>query len=165
MGTIPATRAEPAPPRRAMIAAEALDDLLTALRTAGYEPVGPTVGSGAIVLDELTCAADLPHGRGSATGPGGYRLTERADRAVFGHSAGPQSWKQFLHPARRALFSADRDPDTGEVVLRTEPEAPVRYAFIGVRPCDLAAIRVLNRALRRPRDGARGPFIVAVECT
>ena len=165
MGTVTAAPARPSPPRRAMIAVEALDDLLNALRTAGYEPVGPTVGSGAIVLDELASAADLPHGRGSATGPGHYRLTERADGAVFGHSAGPQSWKQYLHPARRALFSADRDPATGEVALQTEPEAPVRYAFIGVRPCDLAAIKVLNRALRRPRDGDGGPFIVAVECT
>src|ERR1041384_3969694 len=129
-----------APPRRAVLAADDLDDLLTALRAAGFEPVGPTVGAGAIVLDGLSSAADLPYGRGSATAPGSYRLTERGDRAVFGHSAGPQSWKQFLHPARRRLFSADRDPATGEITVRDGaadgdggPGPAVRYAFIGVR--------------------------------
>jgi len=173
VGSMDATKTVPtgtqAPPRRAVIAAEALDDLLTALRMAGFEPVGPIVGAGAIVLDGLSSAADLPHGRGSATAPGSYRLTERADGAVFGHSGGPQSWKQFVHPARRRLFSADRDPATGDIALRDEAGDAVRpvtrYAFIGVRPCDLAAIRVLNQALRRAPEADDGPFIVAVECT
>ena len=149
--------------RRAVITAEALDDLLSALTSAGYSPVGPVVRDGAIVLDRLGSAADLPHGRGSETGPGHYRLTERPDGAVFGYSTGPQSWKQYLHPARRKLWSADRDPATGGFVAEPVPEEPVRYAFVGVRPCDLAAIRVLNRALRRD-ENAEGPFIVAVEC-
>ena len=149
--------------RRAVITAEALDDLLSALTSAGYSPVGPVVRDGAIVLDRLGSAADLPHGRGSETGPGHYRLTERPDGAVFGYSTGPQSWKQYLHPARRKLWSADRDPATGGFVAEPVPEEPIRYAFVGVRPCDLAAIRVLNRALRRD-ENAEGPFIVAVEC-
>ena len=149
--------------RRAVITAEALDDLLSALTSAGYSPVGPVVRDGAIVLDRLGSAADLPHGHGSETGPGHYRLTERPDGAVFGYSTGPQSWKQYLHPARRKLWSADRDPATGGFVAEPVPEEPVRYAFVGVRPCDLAAIRVLNRALRRD-ENAEGPFIVAVEC-
>ncbi|NUP50910.1 MAG: 4Fe-4S dicluster domain-containing protein [Catenulispora sp.] len=171
MGTATSIPAVSAPPRRAVITADALDDLLAALRAAGFRPVGPTVGAGAIILDELAGAADLPHGRGSETGPGHYRLTERGDGAVFGHSGGPQSWKQFLHPARRRLFTADRDLATGELTLNEDAETetdsagPVRYAFIGVRPCDLAAIRVLNRALRRPAETDHGPFIVAVECT
>ena len=151
-------------PRRAVIAADALDDLLTALTAAGYRPVGPVVRDGAIVLDALGSAADLPHGRGAETGPGHYRLTERADGAVFGHSAGPQSWKQYLHPARRKLWSADRDPGSGDFVPTPAADEPVRYAFVGVRPCDLAAIRVLNRALRRP-ESVGEHFVVAVECT
>ncbi|GAA2003505.1 4Fe-4S dicluster domain-containing protein [Catenulispora subtropica] len=165
MGTATSAPTVPPPPRRAVISADALDDLLAALRAAGFRPVGPTVGAGAIVLDELASAADLPHGRGSATAPGSYRLTERGDRAVFGHSAGPQSWKRFLHPARRRLLTADRDPRTGETSLRADAEIPVPYAFVGVRPCDLAAIKILNRALRRAPEGDRGPFIVTVECT
>ena len=148
-----------------MITADALQYLLAALRAAGLRPVGPTVRDGAIVLDELASAADLPHGRGSETAPGSYRLVDLKNDEMFGHSAGPQSWKQFLHPARRRLFSADRDPATGDFVCTTDETDPLPYAFVGVRPCDLAAIRVLNRALRRGPETDRGPFIVAVECT
>jgi hypothetical protein len=42
----------------------------------------------------------LPAGWGVETGPGRYRLHRRPDAAVFAHSAGPQSWKQVLHPPR-----------------------------------------------------------------
>jgi hypothetical protein len=33
--------------------------------------------------------------------PGGYWIRQRDDNAAFGHSAGAQSWKQFLHPPPR----------------------------------------------------------------
>jgi ferredoxin len=156
------------PPRRAVIGAAALDDLLAALRAAGFRPVGPVVRDGAIVLDELASAADLPHGVGVDAAPGRYRLTRRADGAVFGHSAGPQSWKQYLHPARRRLWRADRDPGTGDFAVTAQAPDTVRYAFVGVRPCDLAAIKVLTRVLTagRSSEAARHDvFVVAVECT
>src|SRR5262245_66668646 len=86
--------------------AAALDPLFESLRDAGYSAIGPTARDGAIVLDELTAAADLPFGWGVRLEPGGYRLRRRDDSAAFGHSAGPQSWKQFLHPPREKLWSA-----------------------------------------------------------
>ncbi|MFF5264716.1 4Fe-4S dicluster domain-containing protein [Actinomadura viridis] len=147
-----------------------LDGLFGALREAGHTVVGPTVRDGAIVLDELSSPEDLPYGWGVSLAPGGYRVRRRADRAAFGHSAGPQSWKPFLHRPRVRLWSADRTADGFEVDDRPE-EAP-RYAFLGVRPCDLRAILVQDRVLmggeyadtsyRRRRERA---FIVAVNCT
>src|SRR2546430_2568175 len=86
-----------------------LEPLAAALRADGYRVVGPTVRDGAIVLADLESAADLPSGRGVTVAPGGYRLRERGDRAAFGHSAGPQSWKSFLHPPRSPLWTARRD--------------------------------------------------------
>jgi ferredoxin len=160
-----------APPRRAVIAVEALGDLLGALATAGYRPVGPVVQDGAIVLDDLRSAADLPHGWGVDAAPGRYRLVRRADGAVFGHSAGPQSWKQYLHPARRKLWDADKDGVSEDFTVTPAVPDPVRYAFIGVRPCDLAAIKILNRVLSGGRTVADGAsprtdvFVVAVDCT
>jgi hypothetical protein len=59
------------------------------------------------VLGELDSADALPAGWGVDTGPGFYRLHRRDDAAVFAHSAGPRSWKQFLHPPRRQLWSID----------------------------------------------------------
>ena len=146
---------------------ESLEPLVAALRADGFAVVGPTVREGAIVLTELDSAEDLPHGWGVDVAPGAYRLRRRADRAAFGHAAGPQSWKAYLHPPRTLLWSGTRAEDgfTGE-----EPgEDPPRYAFLGVRACDLRAIGVQDRVLSGV-DGAyarrrSGAFLVAVNCT
>src|ERR1700755_549282 len=149
--------------------AEELPALFVALRGRGYTVVGPTVRDGAIVVAELASAAELPFGWGVETEAGRYRLRERSDTAAFGHSAGPQSWKSVLHPARARLWSADRVTGTMEAGEAAEPP---RYALLGVRPCDVRAVGILDQVLtggqhadpvyRGRRDGA---FIIAVECT
>jgi hypothetical protein len=88
---------------------EGLDRLVEVLIADGYQVIGPTVRDSAIVLDRLDSAAGLPAGWGVDTAPGRYRLRHREDAAVFANSAGPQSWKQFLHPPRRQLWSAGAD--------------------------------------------------------
>ena len=154
-----------------VVDADRLPVLFDALRSRGYTVVGPTVRDGAIVVAELTSATELPFGWGVETEAGRYRLRERADTAAFGHSAGPQSWKSVLHPARARLWSADRV--TGTVETSTgETADPPRYALLGVRPCDVRAVGILDQVLtggrhadpvyRGRRDGA---FIIAVECT
>ena len=147
-----------------------LRGLVDALRDDGYTVVGPTVRDGAIVLDELPSADALPHGWGVTLAPGGYRVRRRDDRAAFGHAAGPQSWKPYLLEPRVRLWRAERT-DRGFEVDDTPEEAP-RYAFLGVRPCDLRAILVQDRVLmggeyadtayRRRREQV---LIVAVNCT
>ena len=147
-----------------------LDRLHGALRDAGYRVIGPTVRDGAIILSELESAGELPFGWGVSLAPGGYRLRQRDDTAAFGHSAGPQSWKQFLHPPREKIWSAHRTAQGFEVDASDEP-AP-RLAFLGVRPCDLRAIGIQDQVLGRgEHSGSRyaarraGVFIVAVNCT
>lgn len=147
----------------AVIDSAGLTDLVADLHRRGYRVIGPTRRGEAIILAELDGAQDLPYGWGVDVAPGSYRLRARTDRAAFGHSAGPQSWKQFLHPPRQLVWSSD-DPGTDE---DTRP-----YAFLGVRGCDLAAIAVLDRVLaggEYPDAGytARrdGVFIVGVDCT
>jgi ferredoxin len=158
------------PPGEAVVVgADALPALFEALRGRGYTVVGPTVQDDAIVLAELESVAELPFGWGVETEAGKYRLRKRADTAAFGHSAGPQSWKSVLHPARARLWSADRAAGRVEA---GEAAAPPRYALLGVRPCDVRAVGILDRVLtggqqadpvyRGRRDGA---FIIAVECT
>ena len=137
--------------------------MVSVLRARGYRVVGPTLRDNAIVLAELLSADDLPHGWGVDVAPGSYRVRPRGDRAAFGHSAGPQSWKQFLHPPRQQVWSSEPDEISGVA-------AP--YAFLGIRGCDLAAIGVLDRVLvggDHP-DGSyagrrSGTFIVGVNCT
>ncbi|WP_405905335.1 4Fe-4S dicluster domain-containing protein [Streptomyces sp. NBC_00828] len=148
-----------------------LSALVAALAADGRTVVGPTVRDGAVVLAELDSAEQLPYGWGVELDTGRYRLRRREDGAAFAHSAGPQSWKNFLHPQREKLWSADRSPDGG-LTVRAETATPPSYAFLGVRPCDLRAIAIQDRVLAGGRfkdDGyeARrtGAFLIAVECT
>ncbi|MEU1283469.1 4Fe-4S dicluster domain-containing protein [Kitasatospora sp. NPDC005856] len=148
-----------------------LAELVAALRQRDYTVIGPTVRDGAIVLAELASAEDLPHGWGIEAEAGTYRVRRREDRAAFAHSAGPQSWKTFLHPPRARLWQADRAGD-GTVTVREDGAPPPRYAFLGVRPCDLRAIAVQDRVLTGGTypDPVYGPrraraFIVVAECT
>ncbi|TXS78981.1 4Fe-4S ferredoxin [Streptomyces sp. me109] len=144
--------------------------LVDVLVRRGFTVVGPTVRDGAIVLAELLSADELPYGWGVELEAGRYRLRERSDGAAFANAAGPQSWKSFLHPARIREWSADRVE--GELVLTADQAAPPRYAFVGVRPCDLRAIAIQDQVLtggayRDPTYQGRrsGALLIVVECT
>ena len=156
-------------PAPRLIAVEGLEGLYQALVAEGYRVIGPAVQDGAIVLRELSSAAELPFGWGVQLEPGGYKLRRRNDEAAFGHSAGPQSWKRFLHPPRERLWSAARTPDGFELSDEADDGEPPSYAFLGVRPCDLRAIAIQDRVLAQPgsRYAARRArlLIVAVNCT
>ena len=144
--------------------------LFAALVSRGYEIVGPTVGQGAIVYDRLNSVDDLPRGWTEVQGPASYRLVRRDDEALFGFVVGPHSWKQFLFPASATVATADRDGDGWQMRTPTEPQP--KYAFLGVRACELAAIRVQDRVFLEgpyvdPIYAARRgqALIIAVNCT
>jgi sulfhydrogenase subunit beta (sulfur reductase) len=146
--------------------------MIAALRQHGYRVIGPRVRDGAIVLDELSSAADLPQGVGDTQDGGVYRIHERGDQAVFGHAAGPQSWRRFLSPPRELIFRATRRAD-GMVIEDPQTETDSRpFAFIGVRACDLRALEaqdhvLTDRAFVDPRYAERRSrsIILAVNCT
>ncbi|MFZ0718446.1 MAG: 4Fe-4S ferredoxin, partial [Mycobacterium sp.] len=155
-------------PDAALLDTAGLQRLIEVLIERGYRVVGPALRDNAIVLAELETARDLPRGWGVEVAPGQYRVRRRDDQAAFGHSAGPQSWKQFLHPPRERLLACTRD---GASNAQRKEEVP-RYAFLGVHGCDLAAIATLDRVL----GGSANPdnsfvsrrrqiFVVAVNCT
>jgi ferredoxin len=148
-----------------------LDALVAALVAQGRTVVGPTLRDGAIVLSELTSANALPYGWGVELDAGRYRLATREDGAAFAHSAGPQSWKSYLHPSRERLWSADRTPQGRVAFTAHEPEPP-SYAFLGVRPCDLRAIAIQDHVLTDGRyedtgykKRRRRALLIAAECT
>jgi sulfhydrogenase subunit beta (sulfur reductase) len=140
--------------------ASALDQLLGALTGRGFRLVGPVVADAAIVYGDITSAGDLPVGWADDQDAGRYRLRRRAvgDGTLFGYAVGPHSWKKYLFPP----FAR----------LRPKEDPPAKpFAFIGVRPCELAAIAVQDRvflggAHRDPQYASRreGAFIVAVNC-
>jgi ferredoxin len=135
-----------------------LDALLTALWQRGYTVVGPTVAAGAIVYDELRSTDELPVGWTDEQEGGHYRLLRRDDNALFGYNVGPHSWKRYQLPPEVRLWRARLGAD-GSLTELEEPAAAPRYAFVGVRSCELHAMGILDRV----RPGER-PFVVAVQC-
>jgi formate hydrogenlyase subunit 6/NADH:ubiquinone oxidoreductase subunit I len=154
---------------KVIVERQALQLLLDQLRGRGYEVVGPTVRERAIVYDRLREASDLPVGWTDEQDGGTYRLKRRGDEALFGYVVGPHSWKRFLHPPVMRLWRAERSED-GFQITDGPPEAP-KYAFIGVRACELHAIQIQDKVFmggayidstyKARREQA---FIVAVNC-
>jgi len=145
------------------------DRLLQILAGRGYQIAGPTIREGAIVYDQITSVSDLPIGWTDEQNGGKYRLKRRADDALFGYAVGPHSWKKFLHPPVQRVWRARRE-ETGFQVV-PEKQTPPKYAFIGVRSCELHAIAIQDRVfLEGPYvdtayKARRGNlFIVAVNC-
>jgi ferredoxin len=147
-----------------------LGELFQALVARGFEIVGPTARDGAIVYDRISGVSDLPAGWTDEQEAGHYRLIRRNDQALFGYVVGPQSWKKYLHPAEVKLFAAERQ--SGAFRILNNETKPAPRAFIGVRACELAALKIQDRVLLAdkytdPIYAARreGVFIVAVQCT
>jgi ferredoxin len=146
-----------------------LQELFDILRHRGYRVVGPTVREGAIVYDELRSVSDLPMGWTDEQDGGTYRLKRRSDEALFGYVVGPHSWKKFLHPPVMRLWQGKKKGQGFETVESNE-RIP-KYAFIGVRSCELHAIAIQDRvfmggtyvdpAYKARRERA---FFVAVNC-
>jgi ferredoxin len=164
------TRGADAPGGAVIIRHDGLDALIGALGAAGYKVVGPTVSEGAIIYDEIERAAQLPIGWTDVQEPGSYRLDRRADGAVFGFAVGPHSWKKFLHVPTLRLWRAQRAAD-GSISATADAEPAPRFAFIGVRSCELHAIAIQDKVLiggayKDPHYAERreGVFIVAVNC-
>jgi ferredoxin len=152
---------------RVLIDPAGLDAMLGTLRSRGYRVVGPTLRDGAIVYDDLETAADLPAGWTDDQDGGTYRLRRRNDDALFGYNLGPQSWKRNLFPPSSLLWKIERDRRVATAPVDDVP----RFAFIGVRACELHAIAIQDRVFMGgahvdPVYASRreGVFVVAVNC-
>lgn len=147
-----------------------LQGVLEALKEAGYTLVGPTLGEGAIIYDEIEEIDDLPRGWGDRQEPASYRLQKRDDDAFFGYVVGPHSWKKFLFPPRQTLLKVEKK--NGSFTVEDERDSSLRYAFIGVRGCELQAIHIQDKVfLTGPyqdpiyKSRRQQAFILAVNCT
>ena len=153
---------------RLVMARRGLDQLFDALVRRGFRLVGPTIRDGAIVYDDIASLADLPAGWTDEQDGGFYRLRRRDDGALFGYNVGPQSWKRYLFPPSSLLWRGQPD---GGTTLGPDPEPAGRFAFIGMRSCELHAIAIQDRVFTGgeyvdPVYAARrdGVFTVAVNC-
>ena len=116
-----------------------LGKLIQTLLCEGYQVIGPTLRDGAIVYDNVDqCRISRPAGPMSRS---------RDVIASRGAKTGRCSVTQSDRRAGRSTFTrrkcgyveAERDGETFRI-LNNAAEASTRYAFLGVRACELAAI-------------------------
>jgi hypothetical protein len=135
---------------------DGLQRLIDTLGRRGHRVLGPTVRDQAIVYDDIASIADLPRGWTDEQNGGRYRLLRRDDDALFGYAVGPQSSKKFLHPPVLRLRRAERGLDGVRIVPESDPSE--RFAFIGVRACELMGTAIRPGPGSRSRaSGGRGP--------
>ena len=151
-----------------------LQALITALWESGHQVLGPQVRDDAVVYARLREVAQLPAGIVDEQEGGRYRLHRtvipEGVRPLFAHVVGPHSWKWFLHPPQEPLWRVEMDGQGLAIQPAEAKEA--RYAFFGVRACELAAMAIQDRVLKGGEhvDSAylrrrQGLFTVAVNCT
>ena len=132
---------------RLIDARDGLSALFNLLRDRGYTLIGPTLRDGAIIYDALDTVDDLPIGKTDEQQGGHYRVTDRGDEAFFGFAVGPESFKKYLHVPTQELWSATRDSAGKLTIAAAETEAP-KYAFIGIRSCEIHAIAIQDKVLK-----------------
>lgn len=128
----------------AVLAHEDLDALIAAIAKRGYQIVGPTVRDEAVRYGTIESSADLPRGWVDQQSGGTYRLAPGDGDSFFSVVHGPDTPKTLLFPASETLFRVQTGSPTR--FIASEPDdRPL--AFLGLRPCDLAAVAVQDQVL------------------
>jgi ferredoxin len=149
---------------------EDLDRLIGALADQGYEVIGPRSDGTAIRWGPIANRQDLPCGVRAVATPGHYRLQagDGAERFAWGPS--PDSVKRWLHVPEARLARAERD--NGAFHVLADAPSTARFAFLGLRPCDVAALERLDRVLlgngfveEQYAARRRDTLCIAVNCT
>jgi len=135
---------------KVVVEANALEALIAALLKSGYKPIGPKVRDGAIVYEPLTNASELPVGLSDDQDGGRYRIVEGTQGSFFEYLVGPYGWRRYLFPQKQKMWAANRT-DKGLDIEPAEKDIP-SYAFIGVRSCELEAIKIQDKVFGYGRE-------------
>jgi sulfhydrogenase subunit beta (sulfur reductase) len=148
---------------------QGLDQLISVLNEMGFQVAGPTVRDEAIVYEIISSVKDLPEGWTDEQAGGSYRLKRRSDKALFGYVVGPHSWKKYLNPPEKRLWRAQRDGNDFEIISDKPDE--IKYAFLGVRSCELHAIAIQDKIFLHDKYvdpvyqiRRENAFFIAVQC-
>ena len=157
-------------PNPVIIRKDSLQSLIDILLADGYQVIGPRYVDDAIALENIARLEDLPAGLHDRQDGGVYRIERAGDEALFGHGPGPQGWKRYLYPPVERLWKAQRSGE-GFAIEDETSEIP-KYAFLGVRACDLRAMDIQDAVFDEgrgvdPRYMARrrASLVIAVNCT
>lgn len=145
-----------------------LNDLFEAIIINDYSLIGPVENDGVISYDSIKSTDDLPKGFVDNQLPGSYTLQQTDTPHYFGYTVSPFSWKKFLYPPVHTLFKAEKNGNS--ISFKVNGDEP-KYAFIGVRGCEMTAIAIQDKifmggayidpSYKKRREQA---LIVSVEC-
>ena len=148
-----------------------LNNLIYNLIKDGYDVIGPVIKDGVILLDSIKDLKRHPAGVTDLQAPGKYRTEKIQENRIFGFNNGPDSWKKYLFPPEKIIFKAKKNPE-GEIEFSTDSTPLNKYAFFGVRSCELEAIKIHDAVLK---DGSfpdqfysdlrKESLFIAVNCT
>jgi len=148
----------------------AFNSILSRLKEDGYLTVGPRIKNETLVYESIESLDDLPQGYVTDQQPGRFRLLQEHHNNYFDAIPGAHSWKQFLFPSRAELFAMHKNGNGWEKTP-AETEVP-KYAFIGVRACELAAILIQDSIFMRSdfsdpiyRARRERAVIISVNCS
>jgi ferredoxin len=113
------------------------------LKSQGYQNVGNIYRDGALMIEKVDHFEQLASGFHEEIGKGHYRAHQRDNASLFEYTVGPSTFKKFLNPPKRKLWSSHKTA-TGFEIVPESPNVP-KYAFWGIRSCELKAIDILDR--------------------
>jgi sulfhydrogenase subunit beta (sulfur reductase) len=121
----------------------ALAVMIETLSAQGYAVIAPTLHRDVVKLRPITRSDEIARGLRDLQDGGHYRLEQGDEALFFEYVVGPDSAKCYFFPARQELFALDIE--NGRFALHQSRAEIPKLALFGLRPCDLAAIRVQDR--------------------
>ncbi len=146
-----------------------LQVLIDSLKELHFEVIGPTISQDAVTFAPIDSIKQMPVGYVDEQESGRYRLQQNENGNYFDFVVGPLSMKNYLFPSRTTILETLNIKGDWQIRV-PEPDAP-KYAFLGVRSCDLHALVIQDRIFlegpytdndyqaRRQRI-----FLIAVNC-
>jgi sulfhydrogenase subunit beta (sulfur reductase) len=166
----------PPKPQPVFLPRTALTDLVAALINRGYAVIAPVVRDGAVRYQPVTAVEQMAHGLRDQQDGGTYRLVAGDPDLMFEEAGTYDSPKRYLFPPAQRLYQFHVEKE--QFVLDAGPPQVPKLAFFGIRPCDVAAIRVQDRVFGYGDPGTlrcesetyycearRQAFLVAINCT
>ncbi|MFB3897922.1 MAG: 4Fe-4S dicluster domain-containing protein [bacterium] len=149
-----------------------LSRLFSALHHQGYTVIGPTRNQAAILYHPIETVDELPIGWTDSQDPGTYRLSKQDTPMLFNYVVSQHSWKKYLYPHVRNFLSVEKN---GKGFAVKTPQSAIRnqqFAFVGVRACELNAIRIQDKVFATPpytdtyyAEQRKSALIIAVNCS
>jgi len=120
---------------------EQLQTLMDSVKSTGYRLYAPTISQSAVVYSEFESLQSLPQSYQDSLEPGAYRIEQASHQRYFSYTNTVQSLKPLLFQPRELLWQSQRSED--EIQFHQSGDEDIKpIAVLGVRACDLAAIRL-----------------------